>query len=138
MPRTGLATISILAALLLQACGGGGEADQQTAESPPAQAAAACEGASPTTEIAAAKSLFDKKCVAATAGEPLKLSFRNDDTYQHNFAVTRGKGGEKLYTSPFFDGSVQSTAEIPALDAGTYYFECNIHPFVMNGEYIVS
>lgn len=138
MPRTGLATISILAALLLSACGGGAKVDRQKAPSPSVQAVGACGGASPTAEIVAAKSQFDKKCVAATAGKPLKLTFRNDDTYQHNFAVTKGKGGEKLYTSPFFDGSAKSTAEVPALDAGTYYFECNIHPFVMNGEYRVS
>lgn len=137
------ASLILAAALLLSACGGAGEsdepADQSAEKSPPAESVQGCAGTPPTTEIVASKSLFDKECVGAKAGQPLKLMFRNDDSYQHNFAVYKGAGlGDKKYASPFFDGASQNTAEVPALEAGTYRFECNIHPAIMEGEYVVT
>jgi len=37
-----------------------------------------------------------------------------------------------------FPGPAMKTVDVPALKAGTYKFECSIHPALMNGQLTVG
>lgn len=68
-----------------------------------------------------------------------KLSFVNQDSTTHNFAVFKDKSAtDQLFKSP--DVSANQTVELtlPKLDKGTYYFECQYHPTSMNGTLTVK
>ncbi len=137
MIRRAIAGLLILAAFTASACEDGkrGQPFRSSQGTSTAVQENDCAGPSSQAEITASKSVFDKQCVIAVADQPLRLTFHNDDNFQHNFAILQGKGGESVYASHFLDGSITSTLDIPALGAGTYRFECNIHPFTMNGRF---
>lgn len=97
-----------------------------------------CAEATALAEISASKSLFDKTCIAALAEKPLQLTFNNTDNYQHNFAVLKKGGEAKIFASPFLEGESKTVIEVPAIAAGNYRFECNIHPAIMEGDYVVE
>lgn len=133
----------VAAGLLLGACSAskGGTARPQADGSPAgaADAGGSCGKPQQSIKIAAEKSVFDKKCLAAKAGQPITLQFNNADNFGHNFAILDRKGGtQKLFTGEVVTGPATTVYQVPALPAGTYYFQCNIHPFIMQGSYTVS
>lgn len=136
--------IAALLAVLGTACSGAGEDAKDAAGSAgkaagkAGEAVAECVPGGPVTIVA--KDLkFDSKCIAIEADEAAMITMNNQDTQPHNLSVYADKGGEKK-----FDGSAQITAagasgqyNVPALSAGTYYFQCDIHPD-MNGAFITA
>jgi plastocyanin len=85
--------------------------------------------ASGDVTITAAEMAFDPgTATVASAGEPFTIAFVNEDAVPHNIAIyTDESKSEKL-----FEGEVVTDAsvvyEIPALDAGEYFFDCSLHP----------
>lgn len=144
--------VLVAAALLLGACsasksGSSGPASTSGSAGPagegspsgPADASGKCGSPQQTVEIAAAKSVFDKKCLAAKAGQPIKVKFDNTDNFGHNFAILDKQGGaQKLFTGEVITGPMTTVYQVPVLPAGTYFFQCNIHPFIMQGSFVVS
>jgi len=60
------------------------------------------------------------------------VNFDNKDVgIQHNFAVLTKEGGKVLKATTVAAGPDQETLPLD-LQAGTYYFECQVHTF-MNG-----
>jgi hypothetical protein len=43
-----------------------------------------------------------------------------------------------LFVGEVFSGPDVVTYEVPALDAGTYFFRCDVHPTTMTGTFLVA
>jgi plastocyanin len=79
---------------------------------------------------------FGVKCLVVPAGEPLAVRLENrDSNFNHNFSI---------YTPEFsvaFTGDIAFPDEtlrydVPALEAGDYLFQCDLHPREMSGPLI--
>jgi plastocyanin len=80
---------------------------------------------------------FDPGTVSAPAGEAFTLALVNRDSMPHNIAIyTDSSRSEKL-----FEGEMVTNGtlvyDIPALDAGEYFFDCSLHPN-MTGTLVVG
>lgn len=86
---------------------------------------------------------FDKDCLAMDAGTAFTVEFVNDDPPQvHNWTLyTDSSAGERLGGSQGVQEPVPAgetvTYEVPALDAGSYFFRCDFHPTTMVGTFVV-
>ena len=81
---------------------------------------------------------FDKNCLVGPAGEPFDLAFENEDPVTvgaHNVAILTEQDGEALFDGDLVEGPDSVTYEVDPIDAGTYYFECEIHPTTMFGTF---
>jgi plastocyanin len=96
-----------------------------------------------TAPVGASGSGFDKTCFGVAAGKDFSVTFKNDDTgVPHNWELfTDSSATNRLGGAPdaatFITGPDQTTYQVNALDAGTYYFHCDIHP-TMNGQFVVA
>ena len=96
-------------------------------------------------ESDAAKVVLVAKDLAFNATElqlppDTKLSFEldNKDTVQHSFSIYEEEGGKVLAKGPLVDGGDIGSFELTSPDAGSYYFQCDVHPTQMNGTVVVS
>ena len=63
-----------------------------------------------------------------------QVLFDNQDpNVNHDWDVLDASG-KKVFDSKDFPGVAQKTLDVPALPAGTYKFECSIHPGPTNGQ----
>jgi plastocyanin len=91
--------------------------------------------------IVAQNIAFDTDCIEVPAGQPFTIAFDNKDAgVPHNVA---GYPSSTELTNPLFQGEIitgPATADykVPALDAGTYYFHCDVHPTMNGALYVVS
>jgi plastocyanin len=79
---------------------------------------------------------FENGCLVAPAGEPFTVEFDNQDTTAHNLTVAQSAddiGNPLAATPPIVDGGQKVSLDVDPLDAGTYFFECTIHPDTMTG-----
>jgi plastocyanin len=94
-------------------------------------------GGGPTVK---AESLtFNTSEIDLTAGQPTTLTFDNEDAgIPHNIAIyTDDSLSKTLFQGEQFPGVDTREYVIPALDPGTYFFHCDVHP-TMNGSVVVS
>lgn len=121
---TRLITTGLLAlALLAAGCstGSGGQASV-----PPADPDA--------LRISAKDNRFSTAALSAPAGEPFQIAFENQESAPHNVAIYRdASAAEKVFGEDPFSGPSSVVYEVPAIEAGTYFFRCDVHPD-MNGE----
>ena len=92
-------------------------------------------------DIAAQNIAFDPTCLVAPAGEPFSINFDNKDdaatTGPHNIAIATDSGyTDFLFTGDLVNGPDQVEYKVDALDAGNYYFRCDVHP-TMTGQFVV-
>ena len=89
--------------------------------------------------ISAVDLQFDTDALEFTAGEESDLEFANDDasSIQHNVSIYEEEGGADLFTGDVIPGGQTTTYSVPALEAGEFYFQCDIHPG-MNGTVTVK
>ena len=66
------------------------------------------------------------------------LTFVNQEPIPHNVAIYTEQGGEKLFGGEVVSGPTETTYEIPPLDPGSYYFQCDLHPTTMTGTVTVA
>jgi plastocyanin/uncharacterized membrane protein len=73
---------------------------------------------------------FDRASLTGPAGTRFDLVFDNeDDGVQHNVAIYRDDSVEEpLFVGDLVEGPTTVTYDVPALDAGSYYFRCDLHP----------
>jgi cytochrome c oxidase subunit II len=74
---------------------------------------------------------FDKKTLEVPAGQPFVIHFVNNDTIQHEVAIYDSSGNAVFTGQTITQGTIDY--QVPALPAGTYRFQCDIHPQVMFG-----
>lgn len=92
-------------------------------------------------EIASAPGLtFDTEELTASAGQPFTVAFDNvDDAIPHNFAIYRDEDHTDLIDgTEIEEGPVTQTHDFEALEAGTYYYRCDVHPTTMTGTLTVE
>jgi plastocyanin len=100
-------------------------------------------GKSVTLDLVARNLSFDKSSITATAGADVVIHFNNEDSgIPHNFAVYQNLAGGQ--TMPVFigktvtgPGTIVYRFTAPAV-AGSYFFECDVHPQSMNGAFIIA
>jgi plastocyanin len=122
-------SILILVAILVAACSSGGSASGR-----PADVAAVSDGAVTVTADAMA---FDATSIEAPAGEAFTITLVNDDSVPHNISVYTEEGGERLAEGAVINEGETTEVAVEALEPGTYYFVCDLHP-EMNGTLVVE
>lgn len=89
--------------------------------------------------ISAVDLQFSSDTLELKAGEESELEFVNDDasSIQHNVAIYEEEGGPDLFIGEVIPGGQTTTYSVPALEAGEFYFQCDVHPG-MNGTVTVK
>lgn len=102
-------------------------------------AAAACSPKGTALQLVAHDTLFDTSCLAVPAGKPFTIAFDNQDpAIPHNVSIyTDEAATTALFTGDLVTGPKKITYKVPALDAGTYFFRCDVHPTTMTGAFVV-
>ncbi len=82
---------------------------------------------------------FDTDTIHLPANTEVTITFDNQDAAtQHNIAIyTDSSATENLFRGDLLTGPGTIDYTIPALDPGTYYFRCDVHP-TMNGTVVVG
>jgi plastocyanin len=113
--------------LALAACSASG--------SPSASAECAEADANGAIAISAHNLRFSTSCMVAPAGTAFTVRLTNLDGEPHNVAIFRDAGfSDPIVKGDLFAGpNVTKDIAVPALDAGTYYFQCIVHPADMKG-----
>ena len=102
--------------------GGGGDGDRQPRR----------------REITADNLEFDATTIEAAAGEEFTITFVNDDSAPHNVASTPRRAATRSSRASDHRGrQTRPPSTSPALEPGTYYFQCDVHPD-MNGTIVVE
>ena len=100
---------------------------------------ATCSPSGTNLRIVAQNLRFDRDCLAAPAGQAFILTLDNEENgIPHNVSIyPNGERSNALFKGEIVTG-VQSTAyQVHALPAGTYFFQCDVHPD-MNGAFVVA
>ena len=134
--RGALITLTLVLTSMLAACSGGSE------ESEPADGGNAGGGtvAVENGEVAiSANNLeFDANTIEAPAGTEFTITLTNNESQPHNIAIYSEEGGEEIVIGEVITGPDATTETVvPALEPGTYYFQCDVHPD-MNGTVVVE
>jgi plastocyanin len=89
-------------------------------------------------QITASQIKFDTSTLSAPADKPFKLTFDNKDPGTNHDVDILDASGTKVVDMKDFPGPKVVTQDVPALKAGSYKFECSIHPALMNGTLTVG
>ena len=95
----------------------------------------------PRVEISAETSIsFSTDRLQAAAGQSFTVVFDNrDGTEPHNFEIyTDDSASDQIAATDVETGPTMQELDVPALDAGEYYFRCSVHPTDMTGTLIVQ
>ncbi len=93
--------------------------------------------------LVAKNTSFDTGCLAAPAHAALTVSFDNQDAgITHEFHIlttspTTDPNARTLFLGKILTGPASATYHVGPLPPGTYYFQCDVHPTLMNGAFIV-
>ena len=88
--------------------------------------------------IAADDLAFDKETLEFPQNTAVSLFFENLEPQPHNVSIYEEEGGEAIFTGEILDTEGEITYEFTTPGAGTYYFQCDVHPVQMQGRVIVS
>jgi len=101
-----------------------------------------CEPDGTTVKVSAQNTAFDTDCLAAPASQAFTIEFTNNDAgIPHNVDIYDKQGGTHLGgagSTDFFPGPGTTTYDVSPLDAGTYFFQCDVHPTAMFGTFVVA
>jgi plastocyanin len=88
--------------------------------------------------ISANNLAFSTSTLTAPAGKPSQIAFDNQESAPHNVAIYKdSSAAEKVFGSDPFSGPASVVYEVPALEPGTYFFRCDVHP-EMSGQLTVG
>jgi plastocyanin len=89
--------------------------------------------------LVAKNTAFDAGQITLAPDAPTTLTFDNQDPLPHNVSIydSSDASGAQLFTFTPFPGPAQQTFDVPAIPAGQYYFQCDVHP-VMSGTVVVA
>jgi plastocyanin len=105
----------------------------------PRSDAVTCSPNGTALSIVAFDEKFDKKCLAAPAGEAFTIDFKNlDRGIPHNVAIYSDQTAQKqLFKGDLIAGPGFGKYSVPGLPSGRWFFRCDPHPG-MNGTFIVA
>lgn len=137
--------LTALLALVLVACSGTDESPSSAASEAPAasQPASGDSGSGTATvtngevTITAADLAFDASTIEAPAGEAFTITLVNNDSAPHNISIYTAEDGDAIVQGEIINQGETVTVEVPAQEAGEYYFHCDVHPD-MNGTLVVG
>jgi cytochrome c oxidase subunit 2 len=104
----------------------------------PAGSGAPPAGGGTTVDLTASGIKFDKKEISAPANQPWTIHFDNQDAGTPHDVDILDTSGAKVVDNKDFEGVAAKDYQIKPLPAGTYKFECSIHPQLMNGTLTVQ
>ncbi|MHB8398159.1 MAG: cupredoxin domain-containing protein [Candidatus Limnocylindrales bacterium] len=79
-------------------------------------------------DITAQNIAFTTTSVTAPAGKPFAIVFDNQDSgVPHNVEI-KDSTGAVVFKGAIVTGVIKTTYDVPALAAGTYPFQCTVHP----------
>ena len=87
--------------------------------------------------IVASGIAFDRPTLEVPAGRTFPLLFENRDFASHDVAIYPENGNDALFVGEVFSGPDSRIYQVGALPAGTYRFECQVHP-QMDGKLIAK
>jgi plastocyanin len=92
------------------------------------------------TVIATTPLKYDTPALEVAANQPFTLVFDNQDATQPHNVVIHNPDGSKVAMgdTAFFTGPEKRTYQVPALAAGSYPFNCEVHPAAMTGTLTVK
>ena len=71
---------------------------------------------------------FSTDTLVAPAGKAFQIVYDNQESAPHNVAIYADQGySQKVLVEEPFSGPKVVPYSVPALDAGTYYFRCDLH-----------
>lgn len=88
--------------------------------------------------IGAENLAFDRDELDFPAATDVSFVFENLEAVPHNVAIYENEGGEAIFTGEILNTEGEITYEFKTPEAGTYYFQCDVHPAQMQGSVIVS
>ena len=104
------------------------------AEVPGDEAAEATE----VVEVVAEGLAFDVDTITVPADTDVIIRLENEDqSIPHNISVYEDKGGETIFEGAVFNGRESRDYEFTSPAAGTYWFQCDVHPN-MNGDFVTE
>jgi plastocyanin len=81
---------------------------------------------------------FSTDSLSAPSGRPFQIAFDSQESAPHNVAIYKdSSAAQKVFGSDPFGGPASVVYDVPALQPGTYFFRCDVHPD-MNGELTVG
>jgi cytochrome c oxidase subunit II len=95
-------------------------------------------GGGTVLDITAKNVAFDKKELTAPANQPFTIHFDNQDAGTPHDVDILDASGKKVEDNKDFPGVAAKDYQEQPLPAGTYKFECSIHPTIMNGTLTVQ
>jgi plastocyanin len=132
---------------------GGDATSTAPAATEPAGATSTAENGAPTEapddsagagpEIEAEGIAYSTDALQAAAGQAFTVAFNNkDDGIPHTFSIYESAGAVDAGEDPLAStgqvlGPAEETLDVEPLDAGEYYFQCDVHP-TMNGTLTVQ
>ena len=148
--NTTLMAVAVVA-LLGAACGG---KSSPSSTPPPTQAtggspsaSAPCSGSSTSVSITAKNIAFvdtlsrqSLNCLAVPANQAFTIDLDNQDSgTRHTVSIyTDSSGSQALFKGDPVTGPAMHTYMVSALQAGTFFFRCDIHPTRMFGTFVVG
>ncbi len=133
--RGALITLTLVLGSALAACSGGTD-PSEPADGGTGDGTATVENGA--VQITAEESLvFNVDTIEAPAGEDFTITLVNNDVAPHNISIYSEEGGEVLALGSTIESGQTTTLDVSALEAGEYYFQCDLHP-EMNGTVVVS
>lgn len=88
-------------------------------------------------ELSAADLEFDANVIQATAGEAFTITFTNNESQPHNVAIYTEEGGDEIVKGNVIGEGETDEVAVEALEAGEYFFVCDVHP-EMTGTVVVE
>ena len=99
------------------------------------------DGGESVLEISAESSAsFSTDSLVAPAGESFTVVFDNQDGVEpHNFAIyTDESASEAIGGTDIETGPITQELAVDGLEAGEYFFKCDVHPTTMTGTLTVE
>jgi plastocyanin len=135
--RAAVVAVAVATALAGAACGGGGTGSGSGG-------GASCTPNGTALNLLARNTTFDAGCLAAPAGTAFTIDLDNQDPgVPHSVSIfsanpSSDSNAQELFKGQVVSGPTQITYHVQALPAGTYHFQCAVHPSQMNGTLVVE